>query len=171
MVKQMRGVPSVIQVRLVEAVGDPIIYQRINEFLQPLHAQHISSLQTRSPPPPSVSVDAAMNITQLYLSVDAATKDSLKAIDRVPLCLYGRNQSRKLLVYGKLILGNAHTLNVICHHVARDMGCFTILSCDVLHLARCGWCQSERVLRFDVARFPSISFSRPQVHRSGAPAA
>ena len=32
MVEQMGGMPGVIQARLVEAVGEPIMYQRINEY-------------------------------------------------------------------------------------------------------------------------------------------
>ena len=75
MVKQMRGVPGVIQARLAEAVG------RINEFLQLLHAQHISTFLVTNAQFPA-AIRAATDITQLYVSVDAATKDSLKAIDR-----------------------------------------------------------------------------------------
>ncbi|KAL8141200.1 LOW QUALITY PROTEIN: hypothetical protein V2J09_007221 [Rumex salicifolius] len=73
MIKQMKGVPGVKEERLAEGlsprhcalslVGEPIMYPEINTLLDELHRRRISSFL-------------------LYVSVDAATKDSLKAIDR-----------------------------------------------------------------------------------------
>ncbi|MBA0775213.1 hypothetical protein Gotri_010373 [Gossypium trilobum] len=76
MINQMKGVPGVTQKRLVEGlsarycalslVGEPIMYLEISMFLDELQKRRISTLL----------------VTNLYVSVDAATKDSSKAIDR-----------------------------------------------------------------------------------------
>ena len=91
MINQMRGVPGVQASRLVEAftvrhcalslVGEPIMYPRINELLAELHSRDISSfLVTNAQFPECIArLDP---VTQLYISIDAASKDSLKAIDR-----------------------------------------------------------------------------------------
>jgi wyosine [tRNA(Phe)-imidazoG37] synthetase (radical SAM superfamily) len=91
MINEMRGVPGVQAERLQEAftvrhcalslVGEPIMYPRINEMLAQLHARDISSfLVTNAQFPEHIrSLDP---VTQLYVSVDASTRDSLKAIDR-----------------------------------------------------------------------------------------
>lgn len=91
MVKQLRGVPGVDPDRFKEAaniqhcalslVGEPIIYPHINEFLGLLHQKKISSfLVTNAQFPEEMA--KLPSITQMYISVDAATKDSLKAVDR-----------------------------------------------------------------------------------------
>lgn len=91
MINQMRGVPGVQPSRLLEAfkvqhcalslVGEPIMYPRINDMLKELHTRGISSfLVTNAQFPEHIrSLDP---VTQLYVSVDAASKDALKAIDR-----------------------------------------------------------------------------------------
>lgn len=92
MVKAMKGVPGVIQERLDEAqqrirhcalslVGEPIMYPFINEYLNLLHSKHISSFLVTNAQFPE-RIKNSQYITQLYVSVDAATKDSLKSIDR-----------------------------------------------------------------------------------------
>lgn len=91
MVKQMRGVPGVQPLRLEEGmeprhcalslVGEPIMYPEINTLLGLLHGKRISSFLVTNAQFP----DAIRNlrpITQLYVSVDAATPETLKAIDR-----------------------------------------------------------------------------------------
>ncbi|RHY94578.1 hypothetical protein DYB35_012959 [Aphanomyces astaci] len=91
MIKEVKGLPGLIQSRWEEAftvchcalslVGEPIMYPHINEFCRELHAREISSfLVTNAQFPEKIA--ALEPITQLYVSVDAATKDSLKAIDR-----------------------------------------------------------------------------------------
>ncbi|CEG35693.1 trna wybutosine-synthesizing protein 1 homolog [Plasmopara halstedii] len=62
-------------------VGEAIMYPQINEFCKQLHHRRISSfLVTNAQFPEKI---AALNpITQLYVSVDAATKESLRAVDR-----------------------------------------------------------------------------------------
>ncbi|KAK4804600.1 hypothetical protein SAY86_004417 [Trapa natans] len=91
MIKQMKGVPGVTQERLSEGltprhcalslVGEPIMYPEINSLVDELHRRRISTfLVTNAQFPEKIKM---LNpITQLYVSVDAATKESLKAIDR-----------------------------------------------------------------------------------------
>ncbi|XP_042456039.1 S-adenosyl-L-methionine-dependent tRNA 4-demethylwyosine synthase-like [Zingiber officinale] len=91
MIKQMKGVPGVKTERLSEGlsprhcalslVGEPIMYPEINALVDELHRRHISTfLVTNAQFPDTIRM--LKPITQLYVSVDAATKDSLKAIDR-----------------------------------------------------------------------------------------
>eukprot|EP01083_Nonionella_stella_P022548 62360_1 len=92
MVKAMKGVPGVIKERLDEAmgrirhcalslVGEPIMYPYLNEYLELLHSEKISSFLVTNAQFPD-KIKEASYVTQLYVSVDAATKESLKAIDR-----------------------------------------------------------------------------------------
>jgi tRNA wybutosine-synthesizing protein 1 len=91
LINQMRGVPGVLPERLKEAmtvkhcalslVGEPIMYPRINEFLRHLHQRKISSFLVTNAQFPD-RIQQLDPVTQLYVSVDAATKDSLKTIDR-----------------------------------------------------------------------------------------
>lgn len=91
MINQMRGVPGVLPERLIEGntvrhcalslVGEPIMYPRINEMLQQLHVKGISSFLVTNAQFPEC-IDRLDPVTQLYVSVDAPTRDSLKAIDR-----------------------------------------------------------------------------------------
>ncbi|XP_022869688.1 S-adenosyl-L-methionine-dependent tRNA 4-demethylwyosine synthase [Olea europaea var. sylvestris] len=91
MIKQMKGVPGVKVERLSEGlsprhcalslVGEPIMYPEINSLVDELHRRRISTfLVTNAQFPDRIKM--LKPITQLYVSVDAATKDSLKAIDR-----------------------------------------------------------------------------------------
>lgn len=91
MIKELKGLPGLITDRWQEAftvrhcalslVGEPIMYPYINEFCRELHARHISSfLVTNAQFPDKIA--ALEPITQLYVSVDAATKESLQAVDR-----------------------------------------------------------------------------------------
>uniref|UniRef100_A0A8B9ZJM9 tRNA 4-demethylwyosine synthase (AdoMet-dependent) n=1 Tax=Anas platyrhynchos TaxID=8839 RepID=A0A8B9ZJM9_ANAPL len=79
MIKQFKGVAGVKADRFEEAmtakhcalslVGEPIMYPEINRFLKLLH-QFPDEIRNLEP------------VTQLYVSVDASTKESLKRIDR-----------------------------------------------------------------------------------------
>jgi len=91
LIKQLKGVPGVTPERFNEAmkvrhcalslVGEPIMYPYINELLHLLHERHISSfLVTNAQFPKELA--GIKHCTQLYCSVDAATKDELKAVDR-----------------------------------------------------------------------------------------
>ena len=57
------------------------MYPFINEYLDLLHSKHISSFLVTNAQFPQ-KIKNTHYITQLYVSVDAATKDSLKSIDR-----------------------------------------------------------------------------------------
>ncbi len=91
MIKQMRGVPGVKPERFAEAskvrhcalslVGEPIIYPRINEFLDDLHARRISSFMVTNAQFPA-QMETLRPVTNLYISIDAPTKEQLKAVDR-----------------------------------------------------------------------------------------
>ncbi|OWZ23760.1 TRNA wybutosine-synthesizing protein [Phytophthora megakarya] len=91
MIKELKGLPGLIPARWDEAftvrhcalslVGEAIMYPQINEFCKQLHNRHISSfLVTNAQFPEKIA--ALDPITQLYVSVDAATKESLRAVDR-----------------------------------------------------------------------------------------
>lgn len=92
MMKQLKGVPGVKPERYAEAtkrirhcalslVGEPIIYPRINQFLNQLHARGISSFMVTNAQFPE-QMESLVPVTQLYISVDAPTAAELKAVDR-----------------------------------------------------------------------------------------
>ncbi|XP_053310887.1 S-adenosyl-L-methionine-dependent tRNA 4-demethylwyosine synthase TYW1-like [Spea bombifrons] len=91
MIKQFKGVPGVKLDRFEEGmavkhcalslVGEPIMYPEINRFLQLLHHKGISSFLVTNAQFPE-EIRCLEPVTQLYVSVDASTKDSLKKIDR-----------------------------------------------------------------------------------------
>ncbi|KAF9403705.1 S-adenosyl-L-methionine-dependent tRNA 4-demethylwyosine synthase [Podila epigama] len=91
MLKQLKGVPGVRADRYMEAqqakhcalslVGEPIFYPHINEFVNLLHKKRISSFLVTNAQFPDAIANMAP-VTQLYVSVDASTKESLKKIDR-----------------------------------------------------------------------------------------
>ncbi|XP_044528972.1 S-adenosyl-L-methionine-dependent tRNA 4-demethylwyosine synthase TYW1-like [Gracilinanus agilis] len=91
MIKQFKGVPGVKAERLEEGlqvkhcalslVGEPIMYPEINSFLKLLHQHRISSFLVTNAQFPT-EIRNLEPVTQLYVSVDASTKDSLKKIDR-----------------------------------------------------------------------------------------
>nr|CCA14141.1 tRNA wybutosinesynthesizing protein putative [Albugo laibachii Nc14] len=91
MIKELRGLPGLHLDRWKEAftvrhcalslVGEPIMYPHINAFCRKLHERRISTfLVTNAQFPEKIA--ALEPITQLYVSVDAATKDALQAVDR-----------------------------------------------------------------------------------------
>lgn len=109
MINEFKGVPGVQDGRLKEAsaarhcalslgkmlhllyyiltknffykVGEPIMYPKINAFVKLLHERGISTfLVTNAQFPDAIA--ALDPVTQLYVSVDASSKASLKKIDR-----------------------------------------------------------------------------------------
>lgn len=90
-IKMMRGVPGVRAERFAEAmrirhcalslVGEPIFYPHINEFLGMLHAERISSFLVCNAQHPD-QLAALGHVTQLYVSIDASNRESLRKIDR-----------------------------------------------------------------------------------------
>eukprot|EP00941_MAST-03F_sp_MAST-3F-sp1_P004124 g4124.t1 len=91
MIKASKGIPGVKPERLAEAftvrhcalslVGEPIMYPRINEMLAELHRREISTFLVTNAQFPEC-IERLAPVTQLYVSIDAATKDALKAVDR-----------------------------------------------------------------------------------------
>ena len=91
MIKQMRGVPGVKPERLAEGmepahcalslVGEPIMYPEINELCNQLHRRQISTFLVTNAQFPE-RIEQLVPITQLYVSIDAANKEELKAVDR-----------------------------------------------------------------------------------------
>lgn len=90
-IRMMRGVPGVRAERFQEAmrirhcalslVGEPIFYPHINEFLRLLHAERISSFLVCNAQHPE-QLQALEKVTQLYVSIDASNKESLRKVDR-----------------------------------------------------------------------------------------
>ncbi|KAB8342757.1 hypothetical protein FH972_022355 [Carpinus fangiana] len=90
-IKMMRGVPGVRAERFEEAmrirhcalslVGEPIFYPYINEFTGMLHAERISSFLVCNAQHPD-QLATLKPVTQLYVSIDASNKESLRKIDR-----------------------------------------------------------------------------------------
>ncbi|XP_071479201.1 S-adenosyl-L-methionine-dependent tRNA 4-demethylwyosine synthase TYW1-like [Diadema antillarum] len=91
MIKQFKGVPGVKPERMGEAmkvqhcalslVGEPIMYPKINRLVQLLHKERISSFLVTNAQFPD-AIKNLVPVTQLYVSVDASTKESLKKVDR-----------------------------------------------------------------------------------------
>ncbi|SMN21522.1 similar to Saccharomyces cerevisiae YPL207W TYW1 Protein required for the synthesis of wybutosine [Maudiozyma saulgeensis] len=91
MIKQMRGVPGVIAERFINAfkvahcalslVGEPILYPYITKFIELLHEREITSFLVCNAQHPE-SLRTIGKVTQLYVSIDASTKEELKKVDR-----------------------------------------------------------------------------------------
>lgn len=91
MIHQLKGMPGVQPDRFLAAhtvkhcalslVGEPIMYPRINEMVKALHDRGISSFLVTNAQFPD-RIEQLEPVTQLYVSVDAASKESLKAVDR-----------------------------------------------------------------------------------------
>ncbi|KAK3716169.1 Fe-S oxidoreductase [Vermiconidia calcicola] len=90
-IKMLKGVPGVRAERFQQAmrirhcalslVGEPIFYPRINELLALLHGERISTFLVCNAQHPD-HLAALDHVTQLYVSIDASNKDSLRRIDR-----------------------------------------------------------------------------------------
>lgn len=91
MINEFKGVPGVLADKLTEGmtvkhcalslVGEPIMYPEINKFVKLLHQEKVSSFLVTNAQFPDAIRDMEP-VTQLYVSVDASTKESLKKIDR-----------------------------------------------------------------------------------------
>merc|ERR1719471_1114161 len=90
-IKSKRGVPGVTEEKLAEGldvrhcalslVGEPIMYPKINGLVKHLHKHRISTFLVTNAQFPDAIRDLTP-VTQLYVSIDASTKESLKKIDR-----------------------------------------------------------------------------------------
>ena len=91
LIKQLKGVPGVTEERHAAAlnikhcalslVGEPIMYPQINELLGELHKRRISTFLVTNAQFPE-AIRNLSPVTQLYVSVDAATPETLKKTDR-----------------------------------------------------------------------------------------
>jgi len=91
MMKALKGMPGVVAERFKEAmtvrhcalslVGEPIMYPHINQLVEQLHDRNISTFLVTNAQFPE-AIRSLRPVTQLYCSIDASTKDALKAIDR-----------------------------------------------------------------------------------------
>jgi tRNA wybutosine-synthesizing protein 1 len=90
-IKVLKGVPGVRAERFAEAmrirhcalslVGEPIFYPFINQLVDILHANRISTFLVCNAQHPQQLADLT-KVTQLYVSIDASNKDSLRRIDK-----------------------------------------------------------------------------------------
>jgi tRNA wybutosine-synthesizing protein 1 len=90
-IKMLKGVPGVRAERFAEAmrirhcalslVGEPIFYPHINELLDIMHKNRISTFLVCNAQHPA-QLAGLVPVTQLYVSIDASNKDSLRKIDR-----------------------------------------------------------------------------------------
>lgn len=61
--------------------GEPITYPRINEILEQFHKRRVSTFLVTNAQFPE-AIEKIKDVTQLYLSIDAPSKEKLKEIDR-----------------------------------------------------------------------------------------
>ncbi|KAH6614275.1 hypothetical protein C7974DRAFT_404824 [Boeremia exigua] len=90
-IKMMKGVPGVRAERFAEAmrirhcalslVGEPIFYPHINDLLRIMHANRISTFLVCNAQHPA-QLASLIPVTQLYVSIDASNKESLRKVDR-----------------------------------------------------------------------------------------
>ncbi|KAF2273038.1 uncharacterized protein EI97DRAFT_436466 [Westerdykella ornata] len=90
-IKTMKGVPGVRAERFAEAmrirhcalslVGEPIFYPHINALINLMHSQRISTFLVCNAQHPA-QLQSLVPVTQLYVSIDASDKESLRKIDR-----------------------------------------------------------------------------------------
>ncbi|KZM23958.1 tRNA 4-demethylwyosine synthase (AdoMet-dependent) [Ascochyta rabiei] len=90
-IKMLKGVPGVRAERFAEAmrirhcalslVGEPIFYPHINELLGLMHKKRISTFMVCNAQHPA-QLASLVPVTQLYVSIDASNKESLRKVDR-----------------------------------------------------------------------------------------
>lgn len=83
--------PGVLRERLAEGlavrhcalslVGEPIMYPEIGRLVRLLHARRVSTFLVTNAQFPE-ALEALGPVTQLYVSVDASSREALKRIDR-----------------------------------------------------------------------------------------
>ncbi|EAN33369.1 S-adenosyl-L-methionine-dependent tRNA 4-demethylwyosine synthase [Theileria parva strain Muguga] len=91
LIKELRGIFDTKQKRFNEAlrirhcalslVGEPIMYPQINQLINELHNHQISSFLVTNAQFPE-EMEALVPVTQLYVSIDASDRASLRNIDR-----------------------------------------------------------------------------------------
>lgn len=107
-------------------VGEPIMYPEINAILTELHKRHISSFLVTNAQFPD-RIRHLVPITQLYVSVDAATRDTLKVRCRecaaflTHMVLLLNIMIGKLTVHGIQCSLLTHTTPNYCSHLVVAM--------------------------------------------------
>jgi tRNA wybutosine-synthesizing protein 1 len=91
LIKQLKGVPGVTEETHKQAmnvkhcalslVGEPIMYPQINELISELHERRISTFLVTNAQFPG-ALRTLKPVTQLYVSVDAGSKEVLQKTDR-----------------------------------------------------------------------------------------
>ncbi|XP_065301073.1 S-adenosyl-L-methionine-dependent tRNA 4-demethylwyosine synthase TYW1-like isoform X1 [Dermacentor albipictus] len=91
MINEFKGVPGVLRERLNEGlqarhcalslVGEPIMYPKIGQLVRLLHDRGISTFLVTNAQFPDALRELGP-VTQLYVSVDASSREALKRIDR-----------------------------------------------------------------------------------------
>ncbi|EKF30418.1 hypothetical protein MOQ_005771 [Trypanosoma cruzi marinkellei] len=91
LIQGVRGMPGVTEEKLEEAmnpkhcalslVGESVLYPYVNEFLHLLHGKGISTFLVNNGQFPE-ALKELTPVTQLYLSVDAPNKETMKILDR-----------------------------------------------------------------------------------------
>ncbi|GIM07336.1 hypothetical protein Vretimale_11486 [Volvox reticuliferus] len=140
MVREYSGAPGVkpeavaegLQVRhcALSLVGEPIMYPEINALVNQLHSRGISTFLVTNAQFPD-RIEQLNPVTQLYVSVDAATPESLKAVDR-PLfsdywdrftaCLSALGSKRQRTVYRLTLVKGWNMAEVQAYASLVDLG-------------------------------------------------
>ncbi|KII63013.1 S-adenosyl-L-methionine-dependent tRNA 4-demethylwyosine synthase [Thelohanellus kitauei] len=130
MIKIMKGIQGANPERLAEAqtiqhcalslVGEPIMYPRINEVIDILHEKNISTFLVTNAQFP-LCIQNLVPVTQLYVSIDASTPETLKKIDRPLFADFWERllqsidflkQKRQRTVYRLTLVKNYNNTNV-----------------------------------------------------------
>ncbi|OLL26078.1 S-adenosyl-L-methionine-dependent tRNA 4-demethylwyosine synthase [Neolecta irregularis DAH-3] len=171
-IKTMKGVPGLRLDRFEEAqtikhcalslVGEPIFYPHINEFVSMLHERHISSFLVTNAQHPDAMARMGQ-VTQLYVSIDASTKESLKAVDR-PLfkdfwerflkCLDILSTKRQRTIYRlTLVKGyNVREIGEYAELVKRGKPCFI----EIKGVTYCGNSDQSNLTMSNVPYFDEV---------------
>ncbi|KAG2501511.1 hypothetical protein HYH03_000018 [Edaphochlamys debaryana] len=140
MVREYSGVPGVKPEAVAEGlavrhcalslVGEPIMYPEINALVAGLHGRGISTFLVTNAQFPDRMAQLSP-VTQLYVSVDAATPESLKAVDR-PLfadywerftaCLSSLRERRQRTVYRLTLVKGWNMKEVAAYAALLDLG-------------------------------------------------
>ena len=79
--QKLYGESTQVRHAALSLVGEPIAYPKINEILEDFHKRKISTFVVTNAQFPK-QIKKIKNVTQLYISLDAPTKEALKSIDR-----------------------------------------------------------------------------------------
>ncbi|KAI9144769.1 hypothetical protein BKA69DRAFT_1054309 [Paraphysoderma sedebokerense] len=166
MVKMLKGVPGVQPHRFEEAmapqhcalslVGEPIMYPRINEFISLLHDKNISSFLVTNAQFPEL-ITKLEPVTQLYVSIDASTKESLKKVDR-PLfrdfwerflaCLSALREKGQRTVYRLTLVKQFNTEEILNYVELVNIGCPDFI--EVKGVTYCGYSAASNLTMANV---------------------